>query len=148
MDINLEKDNKALQKVSFKNMRNFEDIENSIASEVKRQVALLKAGKEPVAEVRKYNPLTKESVTIRTNDTSVDFRYLADPDIPAIRVHPDRIEKARAAVLKKRIPFEIKKELRDQYNLDVNQINHILTQADTIPIFHELCKDRNPKDVY
>ena len=98
MDINLEKDNKALQKVSFKNMRNFEDIENSIASEVKRQVALLKAGKEPVAEVRKYNPLTKESVTIRTNDTSVDFRYLADPDIPAIRVHPDRIEKARAAV--------------------------------------------------
>ena len=36
VDIALQKDATIYEKVSFKNMRNFEDIENAIASEVKR----------------------------------------------------------------------------------------------------------------
>lgn len=95
MDIMLlEDENVAVEKVSFKNMSSFEDMESCIISEVKRQAEVLKQGGKVAKETRKFNAITKQSKELTGHGGAVDFRYLADPDMPAVKINPTRISKA------------------------------------------------------
>ena len=53
-------------RVSFRNIRSFEQIEDAIIIEVKRQSELLDDGVEVAQELRKFNPKTLESLPFRT----------------------------------------------------------------------------------
>ena len=73
-------------KVSFKNLRSYNEIELAIISEVRRQAAVLDKGETVVGEVRKFDLKSKNSVALRSEKKDVDFRYLAENDIPAVKI--------------------------------------------------------------
>jgi aspartyl-tRNA(Asn)/glutamyl-tRNA(Gln) amidotransferase subunit B len=71
-------------KVEIKNMNSFRSVERAIEFEITRQSALYDAGEVAKAETRGWNDQTGETISQRTKETSADYRYFPEPDLPSI----------------------------------------------------------------
>lgn len=72
-------------KIELKNINSFRSVERAIDYEIKRQSALIDAGKIWGAETRGWDDPRGESVFQRTKESAADYRYFPEPDIPPFR---------------------------------------------------------------
>ncbi len=86
-------------KVEIKNINSFRFLEKALAYEVVRQVKQLNAGKRIIQETRGWVEAAGVTVSQRTKETSPDYRYFPEPDLPPLLISDSLIEK-----LKKEIP--------------------------------------------
>ncbi len=91
-------------KVEIKNINSFTFLEKAVIFEIERQKKVLEEGGEVVHETRGWVEAKGETVSQRSKETSPDYRYFPDPDLPPISLSEELIEK-----LKKELP-----ELPDQ----------------------------------
>jgi len=73
-------------KVEVKNLNSFRNVANAIGYELKRQGRLLEDGRVIEQETRGFNEGGQRTYTMRGKEGSADYRYLADPDLPAVHV--------------------------------------------------------------
>ena len=85
-------------RVEVKNMNSFRSVERAIAFEIERQAAALDAG-EPVAqETRGWSDDKGATYHMRSKETSDDYRYFPEPDLPPLRVERAWLDGLRAAL--------------------------------------------------
>lgn len=99
-------------KTEVKNLNSFRAVERSIAFEIERQASLLDEGKQVTQETRGYDDATGETYSQRAKESSRDYRYFPDPDIPKLRL--SEIAEFSADALRKQIP-ELPWVKRDRY---------------------------------
>jgi len=73
-------------KVEVKNLNSFRSVESAIAFEIKRQVDALERGEELVQETRGWDEVREETVSQRKKESSHDYRYFPDPDLPKLNI--------------------------------------------------------------
>jgi aspartyl-tRNA(Asn)/glutamyl-tRNA(Gln) amidotransferase subunit B len=73
-------------KVEVKNINSFRAVEKAIEYEFDRQVKALEAGQTLVAETRTWNDAESKTVAMRSKETSADYRYFPEPDLPIVLV--------------------------------------------------------------
>jgi aspartyl-tRNA(Asn)/glutamyl-tRNA(Gln) amidotransferase subunit B len=73
-------------KVEVKNLNSFRSVERAIAYEVQRQTALLEKGEKVAQETRGWDEGKQSTFPQRKKESSHDYRYFPDPDLPALRV--------------------------------------------------------------
>lgn len=73
-------------KVEVKNLNSFRSVERSVAYEFERQVAILRAGGKVDQETRGFDESTNATFSQRKKESSHDYRYFPEPDIPKIRI--------------------------------------------------------------
>jgi len=83
-------------KVEIKNLNSFRHVEAAIEEESARQIALLEAGTAVVQETRLFDAAGGRTAPMRTKEDARDYRYLAEPDLPALRLDPALVEEERA----------------------------------------------------
>ncbi|AMD20448.1 HDL296Wp [Eremothecium sinecaudum] len=86
-------------RVELKNLPNTSSIVNAIKYEYNRQINLIRHGKvgnQVVAETRSWNG--KETVKSRSKETTIDYRYLPDPELPRIVLDVSLINCIKAAL--------------------------------------------------
>ena len=71
-----------LKKVEIKNVNSFKYIAKAIDFEIKRQTEILEQGDEVKTETRRYNERLKVTEPMRQKETSSDYRYIREPDLP------------------------------------------------------------------
>ena len=71
-------------KVEVKNINSFRAVERAVAYEIKRQIATLDAGEPLVMETRGWDETKQQTVSQRAKETSAQYRYFPEPDLPAI----------------------------------------------------------------
>ncbi len=82
-------------RVEVKNMNSFRSVERAIAYEIERQGAALDAGEPLVMETRGWDDGRQATYRMRSKETSEDYRYFPDPDLPPLHVEPAWIEGIR-----------------------------------------------------
>jgi len=82
-------DYKLNAKVELKNISSFKAIEKAILFETERQISMLEKGEVWTQQTRGWNDAKGETVMQRKKETSADYRYFPDPDIPPF--HPNKI---------------------------------------------------------
>jgi aspartyl-tRNA(Asn)/glutamyl-tRNA(Gln) amidotransferase subunit B len=75
-------------RVEVKNMNSFRAVERAIEFEIERQAAILDAGEAPVQETRGWSEQRGETYRMRIKETSDDYRYFPEPDLPPLHLDP------------------------------------------------------------
>ena len=73
-------------RVEVKNMNSFRAVEHAVSFEIERQAAILDAGDSLRMETRGWSDERGETYHMRSKETSDDYRYFPEPDLPPLRV--------------------------------------------------------------
>ena len=73
-------------RVEVKNMNSFRAVERAIAYEIERQGRALDAGEPLTMETRGWDDGRQATYHMRAKETSDDYRYFPEPDLPPLRV--------------------------------------------------------------
>jgi len=73
-------------KVEVKNINSFRVVEKAIEYEFERQVETLERGEKVVHETRTWDAIGNKTVAMRSKETSADYRYFPEPDLPIVAI--------------------------------------------------------------
>lgn len=144
-NISVTKDPKNLGvKVEIKNINSFRSAERAIKHEYERMVALWEAGKESeiVQETRGWDENTQTTFSQRKKESSHDYRYFPEPDLPKMKLH----EAFNLEKMKQELP-ELPDEVRVKFkgygikNEDVESYINDKEIADWFEKVAEILKD-------
>ncbi|MEK7219278.1 MAG: Asp-tRNA(Asn)/Glu-tRNA(Gln) amidotransferase subunit GatB [Patescibacteria group bacterium] len=102
-------------KVEVKNLNSFRSVERAIKFELDRMTKLLEEGKseEIVQETRGWDESKQKTFSQRKKESSEDYRYFPEPDLPKLKLHEGfDLEK-----IKKELP-ELPEAKRARYKKD------------------------------
>jgi aspartyl-tRNA(Asn)/glutamyl-tRNA(Gln) amidotransferase subunit B len=85
-------------RVEVKNMNSFRAVERAIAYEIERQGTALDTGEPLHMETRGWDDGRQSTYRMRAKETSEDYRYFPDPDLPPLHVEPAWIDRVRAGL--------------------------------------------------
>src|SRR6478752_443824 len=85
-------------RVEVKNMNSFRSVERAITYEIDRQAAILDAGGTLVMETRGWSDDRGETYRMRAKETSDDYRYFPEPDLPPLHLDPAWLTELTAAL--------------------------------------------------
>ncbi len=147
-NISISTDKKKLgTKVEVKNLNSFRSVERAIKYELERMTQLLEEGRgsEIIQETRGWNEAKQETFSQRTKESSEDYRYFPDPDLPKLKLH----EAFDLEKMKKELP-ELPEAKRLRYKKDFGikdeDIESYLNDMELAKWFEEVAKILKNKD--
>lgn len=99
-------------KVEIKNMNSFRSVERALQFEIERQAALYNEGKTVPSETRGWDDQRGETLSQRSKESSADYRFFPEPDLPVIQLA--RIRDEERAHLPT-LPAELRARLQEEY---------------------------------
>ena len=85
-------------RVEVKNMNSFRSVERAVAHEIVRQAEILDAGDSLVQETRGWSDDRGATYRMRVKETSDDYRYFPEPDLPPLHVDAVWLDALRLAL--------------------------------------------------
>ena len=79
-------------------MNSFRAVERAIAFEIERQAAALDAGEPLVQETRGWSEERGATYRMRVKETSDDYRYFPEPDLPPLHLDAAWLDEVRAGL--------------------------------------------------
>ena len=80
----------------IKNLNSFRFLESAIEAEVRRQLDLLARGEPIVQSTLGYEPERDRITVMRVKESSADYRYFPEPDMPPLQIDAAWIDRVRA----------------------------------------------------
>ena len=124
-------------KVEVKNMNSTRNVKRAIEFEIDRQIALVEEGKEVSHETRSFNAANNSTISMRHKEEANDYRYFPEPDLQAVIVTQEYIEKIKNSLPP--LPSELFQKFTTEFGLSDYDAN-ILTDEKGIALYYnELC---------
>lgn len=103
-------------KTELKNINSFRAIEKSINYEINRQYKALEDGETLKQQTRGWDENKGKSIVQRDKESSADYRYFPEPDIPTLNIDGQWVEKIKAGLIE--LPHKKISRFREQYQLE------------------------------
>ncbi len=120
-------------RVEVKNMNSFRSVERAIEYEIARQEAALRAGERLVQETRGWDDERGVTYHMRTKETSDDYRYFPEPDLPPLRVDPAWLEEIAAGLPE--LPAARRTRYREGLGLSAYDADVLVSDAAASAVF-------------
>ena len=131
-----ENDTKLGTKVEVKNVNSITGVKETIEYEVKRQTELLNQGKKIKQETRRYDDSTKTTISMRSKEDALDYKYFIEPNIPNVKIDESLINEVLAN--KVELQFDRIKKYVSSYNISFKDANLLAKDKDISNYFEEL----------
>jgi len=118
------KDYKLNPKIELKNINSFRAIEKAINYEIKRQIEAIKSNEKLSQETRGWDENKGKTIRQRTKETSADYRYFPEPDIPPLKINPEWINEIKTRLIE--LPHQKLKRFKEQYDLKDTDIEILI----------------------
>jgi len=86
------------ERTEIKNVNSFRFVERALMYEIDRQIAVLESGGKVVLETRLYDSERDETRSMRSKESSDDYRYFPDPDLLPVEIPDELIESVRVTM--------------------------------------------------
>jgi len=120
-------------RVEVKNMNSFRSVERAVAFEIERQGAALDAGEPLRMETRGWADDRGETYHMRSKETSDDYRYFPEPDLPPLRVNAEWLAQIRGELPE--LPAARRARYRDALGLSAYDAGVLVADADAGRLF-------------
>ncbi|QUC65470.1 Asp-tRNA(Asn)/Glu-tRNA(Gln) amidotransferase subunit GatB [Nitrosopumilus sp. K4] len=133
------------KKVEIKNINSFHDLEKAVHFEITRQESLHARGIEIVQETRHWDQQRKITISARSKEEELDYRYFLEGDIPWIR-----IEKEMKENLQKIMPESIsskKERYVSKYGIPPQVADVLSSDKFYSDLFEESHDEKNAKEI-
>jgi aspartyl-tRNA(Asn)/glutamyl-tRNA(Gln) amidotransferase subunit B len=108
-------------KVEVKNLNSFKNVEKAIEYEIIRQQRVLEEDCKIEHETRGWNDAKQETFSQRIKETSDDYRYFPEPDLPPLDIKAELIKKIAAEVPE--LPQVRRKRFEKEYKLPASSVD-------------------------
>jgi aspartyl-tRNA(Asn)/glutamyl-tRNA(Gln) amidotransferase subunit B len=142
VNLSVSKDkNKYGTKVEVKNINSFKSVEDSVRYEAKRHIELIAAGEgeKIVQETRGFEENKRVTLSQRKKETSADYKYFPDPDLPKLYLH----SMFNLEEIKNNLPESlenVRKELK-KVNVKEEYVELLLNNSTLFKYFDEIKKE-------
>jgi aspartyl-tRNA(Asn)/glutamyl-tRNA(Gln) amidotransferase subunit B len=133
------------KKVEIKNIGSFHDLEKAVHFEITRQESLHSRDIEIAQETRHWDDKRKITVSSRSKEEDLDYRYFLEGDIPWVRIDTDIHNK-----LKSEMPESIsskKERYVSKYNIPAQVADVLSSDKFYSDLFEESHTELNAKEV-
>jgi aspartyl-tRNA(Asn)/glutamyl-tRNA(Gln) amidotransferase subunit B len=120
-------------RIEVKNMNSFRSVERAIEFEIARQAAALDAGEPLHQETRGWSDDRGETNPMRSKETSDDYRYFPEPDLPPLHVEPAWLDRLRGALPE--LPAARRARYRDMLGLSAYDAAVLAADPDATALF-------------
>lgn len=140
-DVNIsisEDESKLGTKVEIKNVNSFSGVRDAINYEVERQITLLEEGKydEVVQETRRWDEESGTTLTMRSKEEALDYKYFVEPNIPKYKLDPSWVKEIEDSI--PALPYERKEKYINNYGLS-NYDATVLIKEKLVSDYYEEC---------
>ncbi|HBA36345.1 TPA: Asp-tRNA(Asn)/Glu-tRNA(Gln) amidotransferase subunit GatB [Candidatus Falkowbacteria bacterium] len=111
-------------KVEVKNINSFRAVEKAINFEIARQTDRLKKGEKILAETRGWDENKNATVSQRLKESSADYRYFPEPDIPPLEITEDWLNRLHADLPE--LPAAKRRRFIQEYQLKPETVDIII----------------------
>jgi len=120
-------------RVEVKNMNSFRSVERAITFEIERQAVSLDADRPLVQETRGWSDDRGETYRMRVKETSDDYRYFPEPDLPPLHLDPAWLARIRAALPE--LPAARRERYRDGLGLTLYDAGVLVADPTAAALF-------------
>ena len=120
-------------RVEIKNMNSFRSVERAIGTEIERQAAALDAGEPIVQETRGWDETRGATYVMRIKESSDDYRYFPEPDLPPLSIDTAWLDGIRAALPE--LPSVRRARYRDALGLSTYDAAVMVADPDAARLF-------------
>jgi len=124
------------RKVEIKNLNSSRFVRKALDHEIKRQAEVLDAGKIVVQETRLWNENRDVTESMRSKESSHDYRYFPEPDMPPFVPSKDFLKIIDG--LQVELPIDRKKRLMEQYGLSSEQAEFIFDTRELANFYEDV----------
>ena len=139
-------DTKLGTRTEMKNMNSFKSITRAIEYEVERQIDVLENGGKIEQETLRWDDVQGKTFSMRDKEDAQDYRYFPDPDLVAIQLSDEYVQKIRETLPE--LPESRRKRYIEEFSLPEYDAKIITASKYLSNLFEkatEVCK--NPKSV-
>ncbi len=120
-------------RVEVKNMNSFRSVERAIAYEIARQTRAYESGEPIVQETRGWDDDRGITYRMRVKESSDDYRYFPEPDLPPLRSDPAWLEEIRASMPE--LPSERRTRYREALGLSAYDADVLVSDPGAVALF-------------
>ena len=122
-------------KVEVKNLNSFKFVRKAITYEIGRQTEILERGGSVTQETRLWNENRDVTEGMRTKESSSDYRYFPEPDLPPFA--PDKAFLSRVEQALLELPQARRARFLEQFSLTEEQADFLCDEKTTADYFEE-----------
>ena len=120
-------------RVEIKNMNSFRSVERAIGSEIERQATALDNGGSLLQETRGWDENRGTTYRMRVKESSDDYRYFPEPDLPPLHVDAAWLEELRARLPE--LPAARRTRYRESLGLSAYDAGVLVADPDAAALF-------------
>lgn len=148
-NVSVSKDKEKMSKayVEVKNLNSFKTVEKAIKYEVDRMIDLIESGKEGeiVKETRGWDESKQKTFSQRRKESSEDYRYFPDPDLPKMNLHTGfNLEYIKSSLPE--LPEQKRQRYKKDFELKDEDIESYINDKDLALWFEDIAKILNDKE--
>lgn len=122
-------------RAEIKNVNSIRFLAQAINYEINRQIDILESGGEVDQETRLFNSNTGETRLMRSKEDAQDYRYFPDPDLPALILSEERVNRIREELPE--LPDQKCSRFQEEYGLPKYDAELISSESE-LSEFYEL----------
>ncbi|VVB84002.1 Aspartyl/glutamyl-tRNA(Asn/Gln) amidotransferase subunit B [uncultured archaeon] len=138
-DVNISLPELKGERVEVKNVNSLKNIKTTIESEIVRQ----KTDIPKIQETRMFDESKGITIKMRSKENAEDYRFISEPDLPAMIIEKSRIDKILSALPE--TPAEKLQKLIKKYKIEEKYAKILTKKLEIAEFFEKIIEKTNPK---
>ncbi|MEK6906350.1 MAG: Asp-tRNA(Asn)/Glu-tRNA(Gln) amidotransferase subunit GatB, partial [Nanoarchaeota archaeon] len=127
------------ERIEVKNINSLKNIQKTIEYEILRQIK-----EKPIhQETRMYDENSGKTIRMRTKEDAQDYRFISEPDLPAIIIKEEKINKIKSNLPE--TPQKKLKRLIKKHEINKKSAEVLTKKLDIVEFFEKVVEKTSPK---
>jgi len=126
-------------KVEVKNMNSFRNIEKALEYEIERQIELVEKGERIKQETRGWDDTKEITLSQRSKEEAMDYRYFPEPDLPPLEFSEAEIEAVKATLPE--LPAAKMERFAADYGISLTDAEILVSDGEICAFFETVAQE-------